>query len=94
MKEPLVREIMTNLVVTFRKDDSLRDAAHRLLTNRISGGPVVERGRVIGIGGTADGPRRVSDCMTHEVVSIGPDKGLWEAARLISRRAVKRLPVV
>jgi CBS domain-containing membrane protein len=32
--------------------------------------------------------------MTKEVVSIGPEESVWEAASLIDRRSVRRLPVV
>lgn len=36
----------------------------------------------------------VGDVMTLDVVSIGPEASLWEAASLMHRRGVKRLPVV
>jgi CBS domain-containing protein len=36
----------------------------------------------------------VGDVMTVKVVSIGPDEGIWEAASLIDRYGVRRLPVV
>ena len=36
----------------------------------------------------------VGDVMTRDVVSIGPDASIWEAASLIDRHGVRRLPVV
>ena len=122
-----VRDLMTNLVVTLRPGDDIQDAARRLLRNRISGAPVVEDGKLIGIvseadlvaayspparsrsGFTAPDPimlllrgrfpfeghgRSVRDVMTTNVISVGPDTSVWEAARLIDRHGVRRLPVI
>ena len=49
MNATKVRDVMTNLVVTMRPDDEVLVAARRLLTNRISGAPVVDDGKLIGI---------------------------------------------
>ena len=49
MNATRVRDVMTNLVVTMRPDDGVLEAARRLLTNRISGAPVVDDGRLVGI---------------------------------------------
>lgn len=38
--------------------------------------------------------RRVADVMTEDVVSIPPEASVWEAASLIDRSGIKRLPVV
>lgn len=127
MKQLKVNEVMTHLVVTFRPDDPIADVATRMLRNRISGGPVVEEGKLVGIVSEADlvqaylppalidpGPlpmdplvfllrgryprhvhnRRVGDVMTRDVVTISPDATVWEAASLIERHGVRRLPVV
>jgi CBS domain-containing protein len=128
MNELRVKDVMTNLVVTLRPEDKVPQAAKRLLSNRISGAPVVEDGRLVGVVSEADlvkayapparrgspfvapyplmflllrgGPRRevhnttVGDVMTTDVVSIGPDESIWEAASLIDRHGVRRLPVV
>ena len=128
MNELRVNDVMTNLVVTLKPEDKIPEAAKRLLSNRISGAPVVEDGRLVGIVSEADlvkafapparrgspfvapypmmflllrgSPRRevhntsVADVMTTDVVSIGPDESIWEAASLIDRHGVRRLPVV
>ncbi|MGH2757528.1 MAG: CBS domain-containing protein [Actinomycetota bacterium] len=127
MNELSVRDVMTHLVVTVRPEDKITDAAKRLLSNRISGAPVVEAGRLVGIVSEADlvkafappprsgsfatpyplmllllrgSPRHearyssVADVMTREVVTIGQDETIWEAASLIDRHGVRRLPVV
>lgn len=38
--------------------------------------------------------RRVEDVMTHDLITIGPDADHSEAARIMERTGVKRLPVV
>jgi CBS domain-containing protein len=38
--------------------------------------------------------RTVGDVMTRDVITVGPDRDHTEAARLMDREAVKRLPVV
>jgi CBS-domain-containing membrane protein len=40
------------------------------------------------------GPMTVSDIMTRKVVTIGPDASHVEAARVLHRKRIKRLPVV
>lgn len=127
MKDLEVRDAMTNLTVTLRPGDTIPYAAKRLLSNRISGAPVVEAGRVVGVVSEVDllrayaphsqrgthlpapypltfllrgsPPRDVSgstvgDVMTEKVVSIGPEQSIFEAAALIDRHGVRRLPVV
>jgi CBS domain-containing protein len=127
MNELRVKDVMTHLVVTMRREDKITDAAKRLLSNRISGAPVVEAGLLVGVVSEADlvkafaPPARrgsfvapyplmflllrgipphemaystVGDVMTRDVVAIGPDETVWEAASLIDRHGVRRLPVV
>lgn len=127
MNELKVKEVMTHLVVTFRAGDPIAEAATRMLHNRISGGPVVDAGKLVGVVSEADlvqaympparvdhgpsamdplvlllrgsDPRRahnrcIGDVMTRDVVSIGPEATVWEAASLIDRHGVRRLPVV
>ncbi|MGH2754134.1 MAG: CBS domain-containing protein [Actinomycetota bacterium] len=54
MNEIRVSDVMTHLVVTLRRGDSLREAARRLLSNRISGAPIVDQGRLVGVISEAD----------------------------------------
>ena len=122
-----VTDVMTHLVVTLRPEDPLKQAAQRLLSNRISGAPVVDGGKLVGVVSEADllrayapGARRrppfgataplmfvlggeqlrdvhnvtVGDVMTHDVVSISPETSVGEAASLVDRHGIRRLPVV
>ena len=128
MDELKVRDVMTHLVVTLRPDDSVPLAAQMLVSNRISGAPVVRDGRLVGVVSEADlvrayappvrrgapfvaphpllfillrgdqpkevGAVLVGDVMTKDVISIGPEESIWEAAFKIDRHGVRRLPVV
>jgi len=49
-----VKDVMTHLVVTFRPEDKIPEAAKQLFSNRISGAPVVENGRLVGVVSEAD----------------------------------------
>ena len=103
----LVKDVMTNLVVSFRPQDPIEEVARRLLTNRISGGPVVSAGKVVGVVSEADiafdhepASQRVrtrtavEEVMTRQVVTVGPDDTVGGAAVLMDRHSVRRLPVV
>lgn len=127
MNELRVKDVMTHLVVTLRPKDSIADAAKQLLSNRISGAPVVEGGRLVGVvsevdlmkafmpparrgvraapfplmvhllrGGLPQDARysTVDAVMTRNLVTIGQDESVWEAASKIDRHGVRRLPVV
>lgn len=122
-----VKDVMTYLVVTFHPNESVVEAARRLVRNRISGAPVVEYGKVIGIVSEADLVRacmkgdpfdaphdvlgtlsglmrdetraraadlRVEDVMTRDAVTVDMDATVNEAAELLDRYGIRRLPVV
>lgn len=54
MADVKVKDIMTKLVVRLYPDDSVKEAAARLSANGISGAPVVEDGKVVGIVSESD----------------------------------------
>jgi CBS domain-containing protein len=126
MNKTKVDDVMTHLVATLRPDDTIEDARSLLLSNRISGAPVVREGKLVGLVSEADlvrafslphggfpfeaidpstfqlrgEPSRVipgacvGDVMTRDVVSISKDASVWEAASLLDRHGLRRLPVV
>jgi CBS domain-containing protein len=127
MEKLKVKDAMTHLVVTLRPEETILDAAKRLLSNRISGAPVVVGGRLVGVVSEVDLVKAllpssrgdlvavpsplmflllrgspphetrfsfVGDVMTKNVVTIGQDESLLEAASKIDRYGVRRLPVV
>ncbi|HEV8166737.1 MAG TPA: CBS domain-containing protein, partial [Actinomycetota bacterium] len=99
-----VSEVMTLLVVTAAPGMPFKRIAELLSRHDGSALPVVDQERrVVGIVSEADllGSLQApgvglaaADLMTTEVVTVGPDATVAEAARLMERNAVKRLPVV
>lgn len=49
MNKQQVKDVMTNLVVMVKLEDPIQEAASRLVRNGISGAPVVEDGKVVGV---------------------------------------------
>ncbi len=49
LKQIKAKDIMTEDVITVRKDDTLTDVAKLMITKRISGFPVIENDKIIGI---------------------------------------------
>lgn len=54
MADTMVQEVMTNLVVMLYPKETIHEAARRLARNGISGAPVVEAGKVVGIVSESD----------------------------------------
>jgi len=122
-----VAELMTRGVLSVAPRDSARKAAELMLRYGITGFPVLEQGKLVGIitqgdflrraetgtapdqtelvliltdaGALADEyahshGRTVADIMTRDVVTISANTLLSEAARLMARHHISRLPVV
>jgi CBS domain-containing protein len=126
MERMRVEDIMTCLVVKLSPKETMHEAAATLAQNNISGAPVVEDGKVIGIVSEADLMRaaipptrvererstmsilgqflsghvagtlsdvRVRALMSEPVVTVTPSATFWDAASIMERHGVKRLPV-
>jgi CBS domain-containing protein/anti-sigma regulatory factor (Ser/Thr protein kinase) len=98
-----IEQVMTPRVLTLRPDDSLHDAKELLRINRISGAPVLEDGRIVGIVSVEDivlalERQEISlpirERMTGKVVSIRADESVVQAVNLFAKLRVGRLPVV
>ncbi len=128
-----VKDIMTRQVITLSPEESIDDAARKLRENRISGAPVVEGERIVGIVSEADlmklfesemsinlvlpspleiielpikmhrqlkeaakrlAARRVEDIMTRGVITIDEEASIEEAARVMAKHGINRLPVI
>lgn len=124
MKDVTVGDVMTHLVVTLKPKDRLEEAAARLARNHVSGMPVIERCKVVGVLSETDlvtaalpgggsvrrslleslphgtSPSRaltdetVGELMSHPAVTVSPRTSITEAARIMTRRGMNRLPVV
>lgn len=96
----VAKDIMTQDVVTVSPDTRLRDVAKILAEKRISGVPVVDAGKVVGVCSEADilkagnMDRTAAEVMATDVISVEPDTSVTEIARLMSDHGIKRVPVV
>ena len=123
-----VAGVMTRDPVTVSPGEQIHTAAGRLARYEISGAPVVDEGRLVGVVSEADlvgaafppaaierpgspaatvlglflrgraaglpEDATVASVMTEDVVSTAPSASLLEAAAVMQRRGLKRLPVV
>ena len=65
-----VTDVMTSLVVTVRPDHSLQEAALLMASNGISGSPVIERNRLLGVVSEADIVRAYAPPATRGSASL------------------------
>ncbi|MHC4253182.1 MAG: CBS domain-containing protein, partial [Planctomycetota bacterium] len=103
VREMRVSEAMMRDVVTVGRATSMRELGEILRTRRISGTPVVEDGKVLGIISIEDfikwlgqGPQDVpiDKHMTRDVDVIGSDEPLIRAVCRLEDSGFGRLPVV
>lgn len=101
----LVKDIMKTDVITVDPDLSLSQAAKILMTYRIGTLPVVEKGKLVGIFTNSDMNKCVSDncnafetkvrdVMTKKVLTVTLKTTVTEAAQLMTKYGIKKLPVV
>ncbi len=103
---PLVAEVMTPEVVTIEPSASIADAAKRMIQEEKGPLPVVEGDRPVGMVTDRDiiarvvaeerdpGSLTVGDIATRELVTIGSDQDVGEAAGLMDEHQLDRLLVV
>lgn len=101
-----VKEVMTTVVCTVRKNDSVHNLAKRLVEYGVGSAVVIENGTPVGIVTEKDliskivarnkVPSEVSveEVMSQPVITINPNTSLREAARIMMKRGIRRLPVV
>ncbi len=102
----LVAEVMTPEVVTIEPSASIADAAKRMIQQEKGPLPVVEGDRPVGMVTDRDiiarvvaeerdpGSLTVGDIATRELVTIGSDQDVDEAARLMDEHQLDRILVV
>jgi CBS domain-containing protein len=99
------REIMTRDVRTATRTMTLRDIAGMMRDGDMGAVPVVEDGRLVGIvtdrdivvrcvAEGRDSETPISEAMTTEIFSVGPDDFTFEAVRLMGDKQVRRIPVI
>lgn len=102
----LVRDIMTRSVQTVGVSASVREAILKMNKYRIGSIVVIGRGKPVGIVTERDilerivepfiDPRTmgVKEIMSSPVVTIAPDISIEEAATLMAKNMIKKLPVI
>ncbi|MFQ6053596.1 MAG: cyclic nucleotide-binding/CBS domain-containing protein [Candidatus Bathyarchaeia archaeon] len=102
----LVRDIMTRNVKTVRTDDTVLEAVSKMNKFHIGSVIVTNNGRPVGIVTERNilqriveprldpGMVRAKDIMSSPLITIDPNTAVEEAARMMARRQIKKLPVV
>src|SRR4051812_41202299 len=101
-----IRDVMTPGPVTCNADDTVMDAARAMKDHAIGDVIVMEGGRLCGVVTDRDLVVRVMaegrdtnatslrDVCSREVATLSPDDDADRAVRLITERAVRRIPIV
>lgn len=101
-----VKEIMSKDIASLRSDDSIERAAQLMKQYNCGSIPVCTQDKLIGIitdrdialrsvaSGDDVTQQRVGDVMTETVVFASPETDVNDAARLMSDRQIRRLPIV
>jgi len=103
----MVGKICSKPAITASPDTTVREAAHRMLSRKVGALVVVDGGgtpvgiltdRDITVQVVAQGADpatvRVSTLIRRKPIVIRDDAGILDATRLLSRRGIRRLPVV
>ena len=108
MAKLIAGDIMARNEATLSPDSDIYDAVQQLLTNKLTGAPVVdEQGVLLGmlserdclkvlVGGVFEGlpSGNVKDYMTSPAESVGPTASLSDLVHLFLTRSFRKLPVV
>jgi CBS domain-containing protein len=101
-----LKEIMTPAVETIHPNSSLREAAQKMKSLDVGSLPVTDGGSLLGmvtdrdiaIRGVADGrdpaTTPVREAMTPDAICAFDDQRVEEAAQLMERHQIRRLPVL
>ncbi len=103
MSHHTIQDAMTSNPRTITAETSLEEAARLMKTEDVGALPIVDGERLVGmvtdrdiaIRGVAEGRTgaTVGEIASKDVVTIDPQQGLEEAARLMAEHQVRRLPV-
>lgn len=100
-----LREIMTEDCVTVTMQDNVYEIAVKMKENDIGFIPVVEGKKLIGVVTDRDlvirgyaerrsGSAAVSQVISEDVTTASPDMTTEEAAKIMARKQIRRLPIV
>jgi CBS domain protein len=92
------RDVMTTSVVSVSPGDSVDEAARLLTFHDVSGLPVCDRSRVVGVLSEADligkSGSTVGEVMTAPALTVAESTSLEQIAEMLTRQRIRRLPVV
>lgn len=100
-----LKDIMSTDMVTVTMQDNVYEIAVKMKENDIGFVPVVEGNRLIGVVTDRDlvirgyaerrsGSASVEEVITTDMITANPDTTIDEAAELLARHQIRRLPVV
>jgi CBS domain-containing protein len=101
-----VADMMTPAVAAIEPSRTVAEAAQAMRSEDVGSLPVTDAGRIIGILTDRDIAMRVvaegrdptatsvSEILSRDLVTIGPEQSLDDAIELMARHQVRRLPVV
>jgi CBS domain-containing protein/anti-sigma regulatory factor (Ser/Thr protein kinase) len=101
--ELVIDQVMTKNLITLAPDETMLSVLNKLKENRISGAPVVDGEKLLGVISTEDLIRslrdghidsNVSDYMTTNVLTVRETGQVVEALKIFQKHGVGRLPVV
>jgi len=106
----LVKEVMSKKVITISPDDFLVDAIRKMSDNGIGCLIATKNDKAIGVLTERDvinclaqknnnykqtiGETKVSDIMTHYVISVSPNTKIEKAIEVMKENKIKKLPVL
>jgi uncharacterized protein (DUF39 family)/CBS domain-containing protein len=100
---PLVKDVMSDFIVTIKKDQTVRDAAKKIWENSFNHVAVIsDSGELVGLVTAWDISKAVAEnrfdsvetIMTKKVLSCAPNEPVDLAARRLDRNGVSAMPVV
>ena len=101
-----VGEVMTKKVISIDTSMTAIEVARLIAEHKVEGFPVVEKGKPIGIvtgwdlltkvvaKGVDPNKVKVKEFMTSSPITCSPDYSILEAAKLMAKYGIKRIPVV
>jgi CBS domain-containing protein len=102
----LVKDIMSNNIVSLSSEDSIERAAQMMKQFDVGSIPVCSQEKLIGMvtdrdiilrsvaTGTNGNKQKISEVMTSNPVTGNPDMDVHDAAKIMSDEQIRRLPIV
>lgn len=101
-----IKEIMTKDVQTVSGNSTVKEVAEQMRSLNVGSVPVCDESKMLigmvtdrdmvirGLTSGIDSNTPINQVMTTNPVSINPDTGVHEAARVMAKHQIRRLPVV